>query len=328
MTPPGARLRSLATRVFDASTMERLIDPAVADLQHEHEGAVRHGLAWRGRWVQIIGYVAFAKVFAVAASGAAGRGLRDWARADDRAVERTIGFSLATIAAAVVILLMWPAVSGFAHLVPASKVAWVVVYLLPQSLLLAIPLGLIFGILSGLRGRVATTRVSRSVAALAIVCCIATLVLAAWTMPAANQAFRELMAGGQLGARGFNEMTLGELARTPAQNIWIVSATANRLAFEFHYRLALAVASLALGPFAMAVTAAWRGTYRVRSVALVGSLTSIAYHVLLSWARQYGYAADQQAKVAVAWIPNLAFLAMTLLLFRRTRTAEAQESHR
>jgi hypothetical protein len=281
MTRPGARLRSLATRLFAPSTMERLIDPVIADLQHEHEEAVRHNFAWRGRWVRITGYVAFAKVFAVAASGAAGRGLRDWAQADDRAVGRTIAFSLATIAA-VAVLLMWPAVSSFAHRVPADKVAWVVVYLLPQTLLVAIPLGLIFGILSGLRGRVATTRVRRSVAALAMVCSIATLILAAWTMPAANQAFRGLMAGLLLGARGartkfgFNEMTLGELARTPAQNIWIVSATANRLAFEFHYRLALAVASLALGPFAMAVTAAWRGAYRVRGVVLVGFLASVA----------------------------------------------------
>jgi hypothetical protein len=64
-----------------------------------------------------------------------------------------------------------------------------VIYLVPQALLVAIPLGLMFGILSGLRGRVATKRVRRSVAALAIVCSIAPLCLATWTMPAANQRF-------------------------------------------------------------------------------------------------------------------------------------------
>ena len=31
MTRPGARLRSWAARVVDSSTMERLIDPAIAD---------------------------------------------------------------------------------------------------------------------------------------------------------------------------------------------------------------------------------------------------------------------------------------------------------
>ena len=314
MTRPGARLRSVATRFFDPPTMERLIDPAIADLQHEHDDAIRRGLVWRGRWVHTVGCIAVWKVLAASATTASTRAIGDWACADGCAVWRTIGYSLATIAA-VVALLIWPALSTYFHRIPANKVAWMVIYLVPQALLVAIPLGLMFGILSGLRGRVATTRVKRSVAALAIVCSIATFVLAAWTMPAANQAFRELTAGHRL-PRGFNEMTLVELAPT-AENVWAVTATATRLAFEFHFRLALAFASLALGPFAIAVTAAWRGAYRVRGLVIVGFLSSIAYYVLLFWAREAGYARDQQPNVAVAWIPNLVFLALTLILFRR-----------
>jgi len=324
MTRPGARLRSVATRFFDPSTMERLIDPAIADLQHEHDDAIRRGLVWRGRWVHTAGCIAVWKVIAASATAASTRTIGDWASADGCAVGRTIGHSLAAIAG-VVSLLIWAPLSNYSHRIPTNKVAWMAIYLVPQALLVAIPLGLMFGILSGLRGRVATTRVRRSIVTLVIVCSIATFVLAAWTMPAANQAFRELTAGHRL-RRGFNEMTLVELARTPAQNIWLVSATANRLAFEFHFRLALAFASLALGLFAIAVTAAWRGAYRLRGLAIVGSLTSIAYYVLLFWARQAGYAADEQAKVAVAWIPNLIFFAMTLLLFRRRFVAETQES--
>jgi lipopolysaccharide export LptBFGC system permease protein LptF len=325
MTRPGARLRSVATRFFDPSTMERLIDPAIADLQHEHDDAIRRGLVWRGRWVRTAGCIAVWKVIAASATTASTRMIGDWASEDGCAVGRTIGHSLATIAA-VVALLIWAPLSRSSHRIPANNVAWMVIYLVPQALLVAIPLGLMFGILSGLRGRVATTHVRRSVVALVIVCSIATFALAAWTMPAANQAFRELMAGQRL-RRGFNEMTLVELARTPAQSSWPVSATANRLAFEFHFRLALAFASLALGLFAIAVTAAWRGAYRVRSVVIVGSLTSIAYYVLLFWARQAGYSADEQANVAVAWIPNLVFFAMALLLFNQPFAAETQESH-
>jgi lipopolysaccharide export LptBFGC system permease protein LptF len=153
-----------------------------------------------------------------------------------------------------------------------------------------------------------------------------TFVLAARTLPASNQAFRELIAGHRGVASGFSEMTLGELARTTAQNKWIVSATANRLAFEFHYRLALAFGSLALGLFAIAVAAAWRGAYRVRGVVLVGFLTCTAYYALLNGARQYGYAADQHAKGAVAWIPDLVFLAIALLLFLRPLVAKTQEA--
>lgn len=324
MTRPGARLRSVATRFFDPSTMERLIDPAIADLQHEHEDAIRRGLVWRGRWVHTVGCIAVWKVIAASATMASTRAIGDWARADGCAVWRTISYSLATIAA-VAALLIWPALSSYFHRIPANKVAWMVIYLVPQALLLAIPIGLMVGILSGLRGRVPTTRVRRAITALAVVCSIATFVLAAWTVPAANQAFRELMAGHRL-RRGFNEMTLVELARNP-ENIWAVSATANRFAFEFHFRLAVAFASLALGPFAIAVTAAWRGACRVRGIVIVGFLSSIAYYVLLFWARQAGYAADEQANVGVAWIPNLVFLAMTLLLFRRAFVTETQESH-
>jgi len=212
MTRPGARLRSVATRFFDPSTMERLIDPAIADLQHEHSDAIRRGL---------VGCIAVWKVIAASATTASTRAIGDWACADGCALWRTICYSLATIAA-VVALLIWPALSTYFHRMPANKLAWMVIYLVPHTLLLAIPLGLMFGVLSGLRGSVATARVRRSVAAMTIVCSIATFVLA----------------------------------------------------------------------------------------------------------RQAGYAADQQANVAVAWIPNLVFLAMTLLLLRRRPfVTETQQSH-
>lgn len=326
MTRPGARLRSVAARVFSSSTMERLIEPAIADLQHEHDEAIRCGLVWRARWVYTAGCLAVWKVIAASTTTGSTRAIWNWARTDESAVGRTIGMSLATITAVLAVLVGGPLSAAPQH-VPLDKIGWAALYLTPQALVLAIPLGLMFGVLSGLRGRVATRRVRRSVAALAIVSSIVTLVLVAWTMPAANQAFRELMVGHRL-PRGFNEMTLRELARTPAQNIWIVSATANRLAFEFHFRLALAFASLALGLFAIAVTAAWRGAHRAIGILIVGFLTSLAYYVLLFWARQYGYAADQHANVVVAWIPNLVFFAMTLLFrFRRPFAAETQESY-
>ena len=41
MTIRGTRLHAIARRLFDRSTMERLIDPAIADLQHEHGDRIR-----------------------------------------------------------------------------------------------------------------------------------------------------------------------------------------------------------------------------------------------------------------------------------------------
>jgi predicted permease len=59
MTPPGTRLRALAARLCAATTMERLIDPAIADLQAEYEEASRTGPGWRRRWIWMRGHIAF-----------------------------------------------------------------------------------------------------------------------------------------------------------------------------------------------------------------------------------------------------------------------------
>ena len=47
MTPPGTRLRALAARLLDASTVEYLVDPTIADVQAEYDDASRRGLPWR-----------------------------------------------------------------------------------------------------------------------------------------------------------------------------------------------------------------------------------------------------------------------------------------
>jgi putative ABC transport system permease protein len=59
MKPPGTRLRALAARLLAASTMDYLVDPAIADMQAEYEDASRAGLTWRKRWICIRGHLAF-----------------------------------------------------------------------------------------------------------------------------------------------------------------------------------------------------------------------------------------------------------------------------
>jgi len=44
--------------------MERLVDPAVADLQSEYAQARRAGAVWRARWTRVVGYLALGKAFA------------------------------------------------------------------------------------------------------------------------------------------------------------------------------------------------------------------------------------------------------------------------
>jgi lipopolysaccharide export LptBFGC system permease protein LptF len=324
MTRPGTRIRSIMARIFDPSTMTRLIDPAIADLQHEHDEAVRRGLGFRGRWIRTAGYIGVWKVIAASATIAVTHAISEWARADDRAVGRTISYSVAAIAVVVAVFVAIP-FSRLSQRVPTDTSMWIVVFLVPQALVVAIPLGLLFGVLSGLRGRVATRRVRRSITAFAIMCSISAFVLVGWTMPAANQAFRQMISGHRL-APGLNELTLDQLVRRPARTEWLVSVPAGRLSFEFHFRLALALASLVLGLFAVAVTSAWRGAYHVRSIVILGSLVSFVYYALLFWSRQVGYPANEPPAVAVAWTPNLVFLTTTLLVFRGMSAAETHHS--
>ena len=70
MTPPGTRLRALATRLCTPITMERLVDPAIADLQAEYEEASRTGPAWRRRWIWLRGHLAFVAMIVVHARAA------------------------------------------------------------------------------------------------------------------------------------------------------------------------------------------------------------------------------------------------------------------
>ena len=62
MKPPGTRLRALAARLLAASTMDYLVDPAIADMQAEYEDASRRGLTWRKRWICVRGHFAFFKM--------------------------------------------------------------------------------------------------------------------------------------------------------------------------------------------------------------------------------------------------------------------------
>jgi lipopolysaccharide export LptBFGC system permease protein LptF len=307
--------------------MERLIDPTIADLQHEYDAAASRGLVWRGRYIYTVGSIAISRLIAASAAGASTRAMRDWARADGRAVGRTAGFSSITVVV-MATLLVWPALSRYARVLPADKVAWMIVCLVPSALLIAIPLGLMCGILSGLRGRLATRSVGRSVMALAIACSIATLALSAWTMPAANQAFRELIAGRHL-TRGLNELTLRELSSSDLAQIrrLVTAETTDGFAFAFHSRLALAFAPLVLGLFSLGVANGGRNG-RGRLTTGVAALTlSFAYYLLLYGARAE-FIAGWLPPVAAGWGPNLAVLVVTLLLFRWPLAAETLEVHR
>lgn len=313
MRPPGSRLRSLAQRFCDPSTRERLIDPVLADLRHEYAGAVRQGCRWRSRWIHLAGCIAFWKVSAIVLGRAS---TRELSTADGGSVGRTIRFAgIATTL--MTALLMWPPLSHVTSISGAWNTVRLFIYLMPQALAIALPMGLAFGVLCGLSGRVPAARSRMIIIVLAAASSLAALVVVGWLLPEANQAFRELTYQQMFGTayrvairRGLNELTLGELMSTDT--------------YKFHSRLALACAPLTLGVFSLALATV---THRTRALTAGVAALAIcfAYYLLLYTSRQLSLGRDELAYsyhlagTLAAWTPNLVFGAAALLLHLRTR---------
>ena len=92
MTPPGVRLRVVASHLCCAQTMERVIDPLIADLQVEHAEANREGRLWKGRWIRLIAGFALVKVI-VLCGGRSLLSLEEGTEDEQRAMIRTVVFS-------------------------------------------------------------------------------------------------------------------------------------------------------------------------------------------------------------------------------------------
>jgi hypothetical protein len=144
MTRPGDRLREIAARCCGARTMERLIDPVLADLQAEYSNAAQRGRVWRSRWIRIAGYTALLKAISAYGWEQLIRIPQEWTLDDHVTLNRAIGFCLLAIIGATLLLVapVWRSL-GFSQ----TKM---LMYIVPQALGLAVPLGLTIGIVCGL----------------------------------------------------------------------------------------------------------------------------------------------------------------------------------
>jgi hypothetical protein len=307
MRRPGDRLRALCARVCGAKTMARLIDPVLSDLQAEYQDARRRGQVWRSRWIRAAGYGAFMKVVAIHGCERATRATRtliEWPADDRRALGRTIGFFAAGMAA-VTCLFVSPAL----RVMPRG----VALYLIPQGLPFAMPLGVTLGIFCGLGGRAVSSRLKGAVLAMALACCVASCAAMVWIVPPAGRAMRVAIAEHTGLAReayvdtpaGLNEATLTDLRqRIDSLTHAGRERDTRKLALAYHSRWAQPCAAFALALFALSVMPrrpVWRGVLPAAACA-----AWLAYFLLLA----LGTIAARQGAlpvVAVVWAPNLVF---------------------
>ena len=267
---PGRMLHRLAAHICSAKTLERVVEPAIADLQNELS-AVDQMNVFRCVTVLVGGYVAILKVITMCALSVS------VATDDDRlAIIRTMAWSL-TLTVAVTGLLMLPPLS----IVEGRLSSIFLAGLIPQAVPLAIPIGLIFGIAFGMAGRTATRGITRVVLLSALLASLVSFVTLAWVMPVGNGAYRESIAEAEGLAgplmKGPSEMTLYELDReaTTAAAAGDMRR-ADGYAWSFHLRFALSAASVVLASVLLAAAAR-----EVAARALIALIACFAYWALI-----------------------------------------------
>jgi hypothetical protein len=309
MMTPGRTLHRLARYICSAQTLERVIEPAIADLQKEYASARRMPQRMLGL---LIGYGAVLKVIAICAVS-----MSTTTSDERRALSRTLAWSIGWIAAISALLTLPP-------LLDRSMQGWdAAIALVPQAMPLAIPMGIALGVAFGLSARPAMN-IAKVILLGGVVASAVSFGVLTWAMPAANQAFRditfrELRAKGyQDGVsgleKGHNEMTLSELRH----HVAYFAADgrprqARQFAFSFHMRFALAVGALVLTSLLLVAPFNHRGLR-----ALIAFAVSSVYLALLHTGEALTVSRELLPPVAGAWLPNVVLVACAILIASRS----------
>ena len=312
---PGRTLHRLATHLCSTTTLERIVEPAIADLQKEYASADR---ASRRAWLLVTGYVAILKVMALCVA----RVSLDSAD-ERRALTSALAWSAAMFVVVFALLVLLPLYS-FQN-IPRGWYA--ATTLVPQALPLAIPIGIAFGIAFGLHARPAA-----SVRKMMLVCALAASVMSfgilAWAMPAGNLAFKELSLQKRWGNgvyhgaitepwKGHNEMKLSEFRhhitrfseRGQPEN-------ARKLGFYFHLRFSLAVAVLALTAVLLVVPLNHRGLRGLLAFAAIFVYWALIYagEALAVYSPVAPRVAGTVPPFVGAWLPNIVIGAFAIVV--------------
>jgi Lipopolysaccharide export system permease LptF/LptG len=315
MPRPGDRLRALGARICSAKTMERLIDLVIADLQTEWAEAIRQGRAWRSRWVRIAGYVTLLKVVVFCGCDAAMRTVGRFIEDDHPTRWRMIGWTVSVTVIATALLATWPLLNlpSQRHLSNIDH-AKLLFYLMPQALVVAVPIGIAIGILGALGGHTSARRLSGPILATAFVCSIISFASIAWIVPASNQAFRVTYAGRNL-AKGFSELTLGEIdqqvVRAGARGDVEGEPNSRQLAIAYHSRWAFSCATFVLALFSLSIIRRRSVARTVFGVAACGLY--FAYYLGPSDVSELSREGSLPG-FAIAWLPNVVLALMSVAL--------------
>jgi len=293
---PGNRLRSWARRWCSKTAMDRLIDPMIADLQHEH-AATTTG-SWERCWILAKGYAAFLKVLIICLAVETAGTLQ--ALSSETAVRRGLASACVAMFLLSGLLTTPPFVQSLSR---GNQMVWLLLLLLPQALPLSLPVSLLVGVVYGLRGRTPTRMIRRTVLLVGVVGSLASFATINWLVPAANQAFRVTIAKTVV-VHGMNQVSPASVRE---------QAIADRndgrldragvLFFAFHARRAVVGAALAFALFGLGITALRTSPTACAAICLLGSAVYVGYFFELRNVSPSLFS-DERVAVLLAWFPN------------------------
>jgi lipopolysaccharide export system permease LptF/LptG-like protein len=325
MTRPGDRLRAFAAGWCCRETLERVIDPLIADLQLEHARAVQSGRVWKGRWIRFAGCIAFVRVLAIC-MWRDDLAPRNWTSDDRRTVMRAVTYSVAFIIL-ITALFEIPPLSNLKAWGATGISGWVLLTLVPQALTIAITAGATLGVVYAVGGRAFSRRVAEAIVGLACVASALSFANLGWITPAANHAFGVAVSRRTDVPKGAPELTLGELRqaiaaddRAPTLGPPLFVGEGSRylkdMRLQYHSRWALSLSPIVFAVLMLSLAA---GGFLRRWVLGSAAAAFLGYYVLLYVGRPLVFDGTIPASVS-AWAPNATFaLIAALLAFRKRR---------
>jgi hypothetical protein len=307
MTRPGENIRSIASRLLRSETMERVVDPIVADLQCEYDQALEGGTLLSARLSLIRSYLGLGRALVWLGMRYVGDPRTSNPGSDVARTWMVSVLALAILTGALVIppLLSWPwwqedPVFG----------ALLSVTLVPQALPLSIPAGLCLGVLWATRGKVVTWRRLCTILALAMAFTAIVWIVLEWMMPQGNHVFREMVArrlavdGHVLTLEpGLNELGLSRLGQRS-------DPAAVR---HYHVLWALCFAGVPLSLFALGLA---RYVRRAATAVALAMTLSFSYFACMSVFDALSSAPPMPPSVQ-AWMPNMMLLLLACALLLR-----------
>jgi len=301
--------------------MAAVIDPTIADVQLEHERAVRSGRIWKSRLIRVAAAIVFLKVMAICAwrDGLSPARLS----VDDRKV---LARSLATAFALTAVLtavLEIPFVDAYPKIL-RSVSPMRFLYLAPQALALALTAGATLGLVFGIGRRSPSRHVVASVLLLSVVVSIVSFVNVGWVTPAANQTFRVRISRNADIAPDPSEWLVADLSRKidelDRDPTLVRLGYRQALAVNYHWRLALACSPVIFATFALSLASAFRKRW-IRLLTTCAAI--IGYAVAPAFLRPWDVGL---APYAAAWLPNLTLMMIGTALVWHARRTTSQVS--